>query len=401
MSKVKALVPMLILALCLTGCGDDNDAAGWTASAIARSIAAGATESLTELLPGDELYDEYITEYYGLDAAAISDGAVLAAGGSSAQEVAVLCFTDSDAAEDAAASLERYLDARQADFTGYMPAEADMLANAEVVARNAWCALIVLPDAASGVEAFNDCFESAPPAVSAAVDTTPDTHSAPAQTGEPSPSPSATPSPEPTAEPVPQSGEWSYSEARIIEAYRSGSRAGLHENDRAILEAVDHVLTEVAPEGLSDYERELAIHDYIIDTAEYDSETLSLLPFFEESPNNSNPYGALIEGRAVCRGYSSTFQLFMDLIGVECITVEGEGNLSREEHAWNMVCLDGEWYCVDVTWDDPVAFGAVSDTTAHRYFNVTSSYMRDTHHYWEASGVPEATATRYAWPYSG
>lgn len=129
----------------------------------------------------------------------------------------MLYFTDSDAAEDAAASLERYLDARQADFTGYMPAEADMLANAEVVTRNAWCALIVLPDAASGVEAFNDCFESAPPAVSAAVDTTPDTHSAPAQTGEPSPS--ATPSPEPTAEPC--------AAERGVELQRSAHNRGL------------------------------------------------------------------------------------------------------------------------------------------------------------------------------
>ena len=160
---------------------------------------------------------------------------------------------------------------------------------------------------------------------------------------------------------------------------------------------MNYVLTEVAPAGLSAYERELAIHDYIIENADYDSDTLSLLPVFEENPNNTNPYGALVDGRAVCSGYSSTFQLFMDLIDVECITVHGQGNASREEHAWNMVRLDGEWYCVDVTWDDPITFGLTSAATAHRYFNVTSEFMRSTYHYWDSDGVPEATATQYAW----
>ena len=87
----------------------------------------------------------------------------------------------------------------------------------------------------------------------------------------------------------------------------------------------------------------------------------------------------------------------MDLLGIECITVEGSAYGGTSDHAWNQVCLDGDWYCVDVTWDDPTTFGTVSEQTSHRYFNVTSQHMRDTDHQWDESAVPEATGTRYAW----
>ena len=66
-----------------------------------------------------------------------------------------------------------------------------------------------------------------------------------------------------------------------------------------------------------------------------------------------------------------------------------------------MVRLDGEWYCVDVTWDDPSSWEDVPanmwDRTHHRFFNVTSDWMRETDHQWEYLYVPEATATAYHW----
>ena len=394
--KIKYLFPALLLALGLAGCGEDYSAAGWTASDMAHVIAGETAEELSAVTGG--LYDEYLLDYYRLDPETIEDGAVLAAGGASAQEIAVFRFSEPGEAQDAGGNLEEYLRSREADFIGYAPEEAAMLADAVVTVRGTWCALMVLPDPDAGVAAFEGCFESGPPQVSAAAEATPEPEqtSAPEQTAQPSepggePEVSAEPSPVRSAE------AWSYDAGRIIAAYRAGDWSELHENDRAILDIVNYVLTEVAPAGLSAYERELAIHDYIIENADYDSDTLSLLPVFEENPNNTNPYGALVDGRAVCSGYSSTFQLFMDLIDVECITVHGQGNASREEHAWNMVRLDGEWYCVDVTWDDPITFGLTSAATAHRYFNVTSEFMRSTYHYWDSDGVPEATATQYAW----
>jgi transglutaminase/protease-like cytokinesis protein 3 len=82
----------------------------------------------------------------------------------------------------------------------------------------------------------------------------------------------------------------------------------------------------------------------------------------------------------------------MDLLGIECVSVHGSAYDDREEHAWNMVKLDGGWYCVDVTWDDPIGqFGST-----YTFFNVTSNFMHGTDHQWDESSVPEATATKYA-----
>ncbi len=87
----------------------------------------------------------------------------------------------------------------------------------------------------------------------------------------------------------------------------------------------------------------------------------------------------------------------MDMAGIECITVTGAGYQNRDNHAWNMVNLNGEWYCVDPAWDHnhPEIYQdyPIEDLMQfYKYFNVTSQYMADTDHQWDYDNTPEATA---------
>ena len=336
--------------------------------------------------------------------------AILAAGGASAQEIAVLRLTEQADSDGAADALRAYLEARTGDFTGYLPEEAALLEDGAVVARGDWLALLVCGDTAAAEEAFSACFTQAPPAEETAPQEsaqppapdptpTPTPTPVPAETEAPAPVPTATapavvPTPVPTAPPA---EPWSYDEARLLAAWERGDWSGLAEEDRAILDVCAQVIADVVPADGSDYDRELAVHDWMVAHGSYDSNTLSQLPDFRENPNNDNPYGFLVDGKGICLGYASTFQLFMDLLGIQCITVQGTAHGGTSDHAWNQVCLDGDWYCVDVTWDDPTTYGTVSERTGHRYFNVTSDFLQDTDHQWEASGIPEAEGTAYAW----
>lgn len=113
----------------------------------------------------------------------------------------------------------------------------------------------------------------------------------------------------------------------------------------------------------------------------------------EFTDGSNTPYGILIDKSAMCHGYSSTFQLFMDMLDIECMTVFGIPGSNGVEHSWNMVKLDREWYCVDCAWDDPIG-----GSPGHTYFNVTSDYLRSgSIHRWDESSVPEATGTTYAY----
>ena len=336
--------------------------------------------------------------------------AILAAGGASAQEIAVLRLAEQADSDGAADALRAYLEARAGDFTGYLPEEAALLEDGAVVARGDWLALLVCGDTAAAEEAFSACFTQAPPAEETAPQEsaqppapdptpTPTPTPVPAETEAPAPVPTAmapavVPTPVPTAPPA---EPWSYDEARLLAAWERGDWSGLAEEDRAILDVCAQVIADMVPADGSDYEKELAVHDWMVAHGSYDSNTLSQLPDFRENPNNDNPYGFLVDGKGICLGYASTFQLFMDLLGIQCITVEGTAHGGTSDHAWNQVCLDGDWYCVDMTWDDPTTYGTVSERTAHRYFNVTSDFLQDTDHQWEASGIPEVEGTAYAW----
>ena len=367
----------------------------------------------TVLLPGDPMYDTLVSESYGLDPALVEDGAVLLAGGASAREAAVLRLSEDADPQAAVQALEDYLEARAGEFAGYLPEEAALLEEARVVTRGSYVALLACGDPEAAEEAFGLCFtqpppketssppagaetqEVLPPQESAASAETPlPEESTPAETAAPSSTPQPAQSSIPQASPT---VSWQYDEARLLEAWAAGDWSMLAEEDQAILDICREVIDTVVPADGSECDKELAVHDWMIAHGSYDSNTLSMLPDFQENPQNDNPYGFLVDGLGICMGYTTTFQLFMDLLGIQCITVEGTAYHGTEDHAWNQVQLDGAWYCVDVTWDDPTTTGAVTDWMAHRFFNVTSDYMRTTDHQWDESAVPEAEGTALAW----
>ena len=116
------------------------------------------------------------------------------------------------------------------------------------------------------------------------------------------------------------------------------------------------------------------VHDYLVDNVEYDT-TIS-------KENIYDVYGALINHVAVCEGYARSFKYIMDSIQIPCVLVIGKGTNSEgqtENHAWNYVKVEGAWYAIDTTWDDPIASGRkVSNESKYRYFlKGSNNFNRD------------------------
>lgn len=115
----------------------------------------------------------------------------------------------------------------------------------------------------------------------------------------------------------------------------------------------------------STYDKVKYIHDYIINNVSYNQ---------EKDANNSNIYGALINKKAICEGYSDTLKYLLDKLNIPCVCIYGNGigdDGETEFHAWNYVMMDdGKWYAIDCTWDDPIVIGngKLPEESKHRYF---------------------------------
>ena len=126
------------------------------------------------------------------------------------------------------------------------------------------------------------------------------------------------------------------------------------------------------------YERILQVHNYLIDNITYDSSNSSL-------ESSHTLYGALINKVAVCDGYAKAFKYILDNMGISCVEVCGMAQNSTgitESHAWNDVLVDGKWYAVDVTWDDPIIIGGngrLTNDLRYSYFLKGSDIFYTTH----------------------
>ena len=152
------------------------------------------------------------------------------------------------------------------------------------------------------------------------------------------------------------------------------SKEDVENFENQIEQVKNQILSSI--EGKNNYEKIKTIHNYLIDTIDYD-DTITQNHIYDI-------YGALIYKKCVCEGYAKTFQYFMNEIGIENTIVIGTGTNSRKEtenHAWNYVKLDGEWYAVDVTWDDPVITGGgrLTNKSRYKYFLKGSDTMKERH----------------------
>ncbi len=166
----------------------------------------------------------------------------------------------------------------------------------------------------------------------------------------------------------------------IVNAFKTGNTSLLNSRQLQMYNRYCDILHSQTSAANTDVKNELAIHDYIISNVEYVLDRDSKTP----------AYDALFKGTTSCAGYTEVFQTLMDMLGIQCISITGVAD--GDNHIWNMVCIDNEWYHVDTTWDDPINGGNV---LRYNYFNITDDDIMTDHTI--SSEHPAAISTRLAY----
>ena len=128
---------------------------------------------------------------------------------------------------------------------------------------------------------------------------------------------------------------------------------------------IDEIIKNEITDEMDAVNKILIIHDYIINNTKYD-QNRSDKNIFEYKSNNA--YGVLIEGYGICSGYTDSMMLFLEKLNIKSYKV------SSENHVWNKVFINNNWYNIDLTWDDPVNSDG-SDSLEHTFFLVNDEEM--------------------------
>lgn len=140
----------------------------------------------------------------------------------------------------------------------------------------------------------------------------------------------------------------------------------------------DKIIASIISKDMSEYERVKAIHDWIVINVQYDYAGLQNNTVAETAYNAD---GALRYKLAVCQGYAEAFQLLCAKAGVQAQMMYGEAGNDVDgwqSHAWNVVRINGEWYQIDCTWDDPLVNGVIvtgDGNLSYTYFLLTDVEM--------------------------
>lgn len=123
---------------------------------------------------------------------------------------------------------------------------------------------------------------------------------------------------------------------------------------------------------MNNYDKIKIFHDHIINKTEYDKNSSN------DSYTSYTAYHLLTTGKSICGGYSDVMSIYLNTIGIQ------NYKITSEAHVWNLINLDGTWYHLDMTWDDPIAsdgkqylihnFFLISTDELHKLDNVEHNF---------------------------
>ena len=193
--------------------------------------------------------------------------------------------------------------------------------------------------------------------------------------------------------------KYDYSTSELLVAYMETEEEQKTMQQECLKKAAE-IAQDIIKDGMSDYEKEMAINQYLCENAEYNMKIMEAInedgtiqeEAVRENARSFTPYGILIENLGVCESYSEAFLLIAKEAGLEAVITTG--TMQGVNHEWNRVLLDGKWYTLDVTNNDgavvPNPYCNLSDELASEYMQQDEDAFLD-----ECVGKYTADDTKY------
>lgn len=159
------------------------------------------------------------------------------------------------------------------------------------------------------------------------------------------------------------------------------------QQEQFVQQEVRRIVSSITTRDMQDVEKVQAINEWLVLHTSYSKQT------------NGNPHAAhtiFTEHKGVCQGYAMAAYAMMRQAGLRAHYVTGVILKNNEPHAWNLVQVNGEWYHLDVTWNDPRFTDdiQIDDFISYEYFLQSEAAMRKTRTIHD-KGQPRATSERF------
>lgn len=144
---------------------------------------------------------------------------------------------------------------------------------------------------------------------------------------------------------------------------------------------IKKLMPSIVKSSMTELQKVIAIHDWIVINMDYAYNDYKNGTIMKDA---HTAYGGLENGYVVCNGYVELFSYMTAEVGIESKQISGYGNLGTgdQHHRWSQVKIDGKWYNLDLTWDDPTWNGKEHDDNLHNsyhYFLISDTEFYKTH----------------------
>ena len=126
-------------------------------------------------------------------------------------------------------------------------------------------------------------------------------------------------------------------------------------------------------QGLSEWEKEKYVHDFICKNVRYDK---------LKKPYSHEIIGPLGQGVGVCEGIAKAVKVLCDALGLWCMIAICGNNPEKGikyRHTWNIVRIGGTYYHLDATFDNTLGKSDKVEDIRYDYFNLDDKQIFKDH----------------------